>query len=280
MTSRAERTLSGAGAVPASAISAGVVGAEIERGQQPGVEDGALAEELGVIGQRAQPRVLHALHLVRSFEDRDRLLRLLSGLLAGARQDVPLLLSAVGKLERDLFGARGYLRAHRQRPSVGKHDRIELQEDVVKRREVTAEHREGAPLLRHCRASLDVAQHSCPDGNDDAIVGEDGIDQHCLDVLTHAPDDHPAVQRDPQRRALFHDEPERRVVRLRRCGRSRAERARQQRDTRTDPRVRRQTRDARPYRTDEGSTQHDHRSALGRSASSNSSSLIIPMPGA
>ena len=211
-------------------------GAEIERGQQPGVEDGALAEELGVIGQRAQPRVLHALHLVRSFEGRDRLLRLLSySLLAGGRQDVPLLLSAVGKLERDLFGAYGYLRAHRQRPSVGKHDRIELQEDVVKRREVTAEHREGAPLLRHCRASLDVAQHSGSDGNDDAIVGEDGIDQHCLDVLTHAPDDHPAVQRNPQRRALFHDEPERRVVRLRRCGRSRAERARQQRTLGTDP---------------------------------------------
>ena len=48
----------------------------------------------------------------------------------------------------------------------------------------------GAPLLRHASALLDVAEHPRPGGNDDAIVGEDGIDQHALDVLTDALDDH------------------------------------------------------------------------------------------
>ena len=191
---------------------------EVERRDQPRIEDGALAEELGVIGQRAQPGVLHAFRFIGSLDHVDRLLRLLSGLFRALGEDVFLFFRASGNLQRDLFCARRDLRAHWQRTSVGEHDRLELQEDIVERREITTEHGERAPLLRHARAQRDVAEHPRTGWHDDAVVGEEGVDEHRLDRLADALDDHATIERHPQRRALFHNEPKRRGLGLGRCG--------------------------------------------------------------
>jgi hypothetical protein len=164
-----------------------------------------------VIGQRAQGRVLHALRLVGSLEHGDGLLCLLGRLFAHIREDILFLLIALGQRERDLLGARRYLGPHGHRRPVGEHDRIELQEDVVQRSEVTGEHRQGAPLLRHAGPLFDVASHPSAGGNDDAIVGVDGIDNHRLDGLSNPLDNHSAVNGHPQRRALVHDQLERRA---------------------------------------------------------------------
>jgi hypothetical protein len=63
-------------------------------------------------------------------------------------------------------------------PPLGKHGRVhdclELQEDIVERREVPTEHGERAPLFRHARPPRDVAEHPRTGWHDDAVVGEDG----------------------------------------------------------------------------------------------------------